>query len=303
MTNDGRRGRPPEADAALDMPPLPSGMRAGSMQPLPDSDRQAVTFHLDGQARGPAGRSLQPAELKTFEADFFSELAAVRSWAAKVHWQPCAVAGLRVFVSDRYEISRSLVPAWYGQSGHMEFPARRVLERRAAIAHELVHVFFPNGNRWLAEGLAVYLQAEVGGNPAFPNFGRPLHELARERLREIVPELALGDVHSLDRIHLSELDRVATPAPLELRVGQDFYGEERRGQGRIYPLAGSFVSFLIETWGAERFRWLLMQTPLVPRQHNGGSPGRWDDVYGRPLSALELEWKALMVDGTLPGEP
>ncbi len=41
----------------------------------------------------------------------------------------------------------------------MEFPAWRVNAGKAAILHELAHVFFPNGNRFLAEGLAVYLQA------------------------------------------------------------------------------------------------------------------------------------------------
>jgi hypothetical protein len=179
----------------------------------------------------------------------------------------------------------------------MEFPARRVVTRKAAIAHELVHVFFPNGNRLLAEGLALYLQAKIGGNPAFPNFGRPLHELARHRLREAVPEFTHGDPKSLDKIQLAELDKIATPGPLALKVGQDLYGEEPRGQGRIYPMVGSFVEFLVETRGMERFRALFMQTPLVPLERNGGSPGRWNDVYGHSLADLELEWKALMVSG------
>ena len=56
----------------------------------------------------------------------------------------------------------------------MEFPAWRVLARKAAILHELVHVFFPSGNRFLAEGLAVHLQAEIGGNPVTRSSGRRL---------------------------------------------------------------------------------------------------------------------------------
>jgi hypothetical protein len=91
------------------------------------------------------------------------------------------VPELRVVVSDQYQISKSLVPAWSGRAGQMEFPSRRVIAREAAIAHELIHVFFPNGNRFLAEGLAVYVQTAIGGNPAFPNFGKPLHELVREQ--------------------------------------------------------------------------------------------------------------------------
>ena len=62
------------------------------------------------------------------------------------------------------------IPAgWNSRSGEL-FPATRL------IAHELAHVLFPNGNRFLAEGLAVYLQAAIGGKPEFPNFGRSLHQ-------------------------------------------------------------------------------------------------------------------------------
>jgi hypothetical protein len=178
----------------------------------------------------------------------------------------------------------------------MEFPAWRVVARKAAIAHELVHIFFPNGNRFLAEGLAVYLQAEIGGNPAFPNFGRPLHELARELLQDMVPEIALGDPRSLDNIHLAELDEIATPGPLELRVGRDFYGEEARGQAHIYPIAGSFVQLLIDSRGLEKFRTLYLRTPLVTVEQNAGSPDRWADVYNLSLAALADEWKSMIVE-------
>ena len=204
---------------------------------------------------------------------------------------------LHVVVSDRYKISKSLVPAWSGRAGHMEFPAWRVLARKAAIMHELVHVFFPNGNRFLAEGLAVYLQAAIGGNPAFPNFGKPLHENTRERFEEMARALSRGDRQSLELVHLAELDAIATPSPLTLRVGHDVYGEEPRGQSFIYPIAGSFVQFLVETRGMDMFRALYLQTPLVPHAQNAGSPERWMDVYDVPFNDLENEWKAMIADG------
>jgi hypothetical protein len=180
----------------------------------------------------------------------------------------------------------------------MEFPAWRVMARKAAIAHELAHVFFPNGTRFLAEGLAVYLQAEIGGNPAFPNFGRSLHALVRERIIEMVPEFSSGDRQSLACIHLADLDEVATPSPLTLKVKQELYGEEPRGQACIYPIAGSFVQFLIETRGMEEFRKLYLQTPLVPFVQNAGMPDRWRSVYGSPLAGLEEEWKSLIAGGS-----
>ena len=242
-------------------------------------------------------RRLSEAAQDEFQSDFCREIARLEKWAADVGWGRSSIPQLHVAVSDRYKISKSLVPAWSGRAGYMEFPAWRVLARKAAIMHELVHVFFPNGNRFLAEGLAVYLQAAIGGNPAFPNFGKPLHENTRERFEEMAPALSSGDKQSLELIHLVELDPIATPSPLTLQVGHEVYGEEPRGQAFIYPIAGSFVQFLIETRGMDMFRALYIQTPLVPQAQNAGSPERWMDVYDVPFPDLENEWKAIIADG------
>jgi hypothetical protein len=252
----------------------------------------SIVFESTGQGRADLWPT--PARQDEFKVDLSQELARLDGWALERQWLPLPVPKLHVFVSDRYKISRSLVPAWSGHPGHMEFPAWRVSARKAAIAHELVHVFFPNGNRFLAEGLAVYLQAEIGGNPAFPNFGRPLHELMRELLREMVPEFSRGDPESLRRVDLGELDRIATPGPLVLRVGSELYGEEPRGQACIYPIAGSFVQFLIETRGLEKFREIYLQTPLVPMVQDAGLPDRWKNVYDMSLASLECEWKTFI---------
>jgi hypothetical protein len=260
-----------------------------------DSGNQFGSIVFESSSREHADRWPSPARRIEFELDFSRELARLERWAVDQQWLPLPVPKLHVVVSDRYKISRSLVPAWSGNAGHMEFPAWRVSARKAAIAHELVHVFFPNGNRFLAEGLAVYLQAEIGSNPAFPNFGRPLHELVRELLREMVPEFSPGDPKSLERVHLGELDKIATPSPLSLRIGQDFYGEEPRGQACIYPIAGSFVQFLIETRGLENFHEIYLQTPLVPMAQNTGLPERWLRVYDICLADLEDDWKTFIV--------
>jgi hypothetical protein len=201
---------------------------------------------------------------------------------------------LDVIVADRYRISKSLVPAWNGNAGRMELPAWRVVTGKAAIMHELVHVLFPNGNRFLAEGLAIYLQAEIGGNPAFPNFGRPLHAVAREVLQELAPECEARPSATLDAICLAQLDAIATPAPLTLQVRSNFCGEEPRGQGRIYPLAGSFTQHLVATHGLEPFRSIYFQTPLVPQKQSRGQADRWLRVYGCSLADLEREWKSMI---------
>jgi len=237
---------------------------------------------------------LEPAQRHDFKHDFIVEAARLEAWTNEHGWVPPPAPDFKVIVSDRYRISKSLVPAWSGHRGRMEFPAWRVSARNAAILHELVHVLFPNGNRLLAEGLAIYLQAEIGSNPAFPNFGRPLHDLARERMRAMMSHFAPDQPAGLPPLQLAELDAIATPSPLTLQIGSDHYGEEPRGQAHIYPIAGSFVQFLIESRGLSAFRKLYDLTPLVPQQQKAGSPGRWADVYGVQLVDLESEWKSLV---------
>ena len=248
-------------------------------------------------------------EQDCFKEDFARELEGLEQWSMEHDWLSFkrAVPNLTVVVSERFNISKSLVPAWNGCAGHMEFPARRVLARKAAVLHELVHVFFPSGNRFLAEGLAVHLQAEIGGNPAFPNFGRPLHAFAGERMRDMAGQLVTDGAAGLKAapgeeifaaIRLGELDAIATPSPLTLQVGEHFYGEEPHGQACIYPIVGSFVQFLIETRGDERFRRLYLETPLMPRRQDAGPPHRWAGVYGVSLADLEQEWKSLIAGKT-----
>jgi hypothetical protein len=241
------------------------------------------------------GEQLSSERQNEFKSDLCHEVQRLLQWAAERDFSAPQLRELHVVVSDRYKISKALVPAWSGQSGRMEFPTRRVIARKAAIMHELVHVFFPNGNRLLAEGLAVYLQAEIGSNSAFPNFGRQLHDCAHERLRDMLLGLPWSNATDLEPLHVAELDEIATPGPLTLKVGSDLYSEEPRGQSHIYPIAGSFIQFLIELRGIDSFRKLYDRTPLVPLQQNAGPPDRWIDVYEVSLADLESEWKSLIV--------
>ena len=256
-----------------------------------------ATIDFRSENTGENGQSFSSGKQREFKGDFRREAASLKDWADRQNWPESPVGELRVIVSDQYKISKSLVPAWSGRAGHMEFPAWRVMSRKAAIMHELVHVFFPNANRFLAEGLAVYLQAAIGENPAFPNFGTPLNENARERLREMTLPNSRMDRPDLTHIHLAELDAIATPNPLTLRVGHDFYGEDRRGQALVYSIAGSFVQFIVETRRMGKFRAIYERTPLIPLAHDAGSPDRWRDVYGETLPDLEREWKLMIVTG------
>jgi hypothetical protein len=277
-------------DSALDAGSAAPRARAQGLQG-PAADPATFDFERGGED---GQFALTPAQQAEFTSDFHRDLERLQEWAADNRWPPLATPPLQISISHKYRISKSLVPAWYGRAGHMQFPAWRVAARKAAIAHELVHVFWPNGNRLLAEGLAIHLQAAIGGNPAFPNFGKPLHALACERMQAMMPACQPSHAEGFGHVHLSELDAIATPGPLVLKVGQDCYGEDARGQAHLYPIAGSFVQFLIEATGLEKFRALYLQTPLVPRALNGGTRERWTGIYGRSLADLERDWKSMI---------
>ena len=158
---------------------------------------------------------------------------------------------IHIDVDNRYKFSRALTTK---TRGFMEMPLTVVRAQRSALLHEIVHVYAPNTNRFLAEGLAVYLQQQLGGNPAFPNFGKGLRELAQNRVSAVSS--------------LEPLNTVRTPRPLRTVMQEQ----------TAYILAGSFVQFLIENYGLTLFRNLY-------------EVGSYDLVYGKNLTALEREWR------------
>lgn len=99
---------------------------------------------------------------------------------------------------------------------------------------------------------------------------------------------------TLAALRLADLECIGTPNPLTLCVGETLHGEDFDGQRRLYALAGSFIQFLIETYGLARFRTLYALTPLVPSKLAVGDPERWSDVYAYPFATLELKWKAII---------
>jgi hypothetical protein len=161
---------------------------------------------------------------------------------------------IRIHVSSAYHISRALVPGHLGNRGLIEMPLRRIRENTGALLHEIVHIYAPNNNRFLAEGLAVYLHTVLAGNPAFPNFGGDLRRLS---------------VRSLSGVNsLAILNRVRTPRPLGTVMDEK----------TAYILAGSFVGFLLERYGLALFR------RLYETEH-------YEQVYGKSFETLETEWR------------
>ena len=253
-----------------------------------DAEESAIRFDFDLRDT----KSLSSVQRASFRSDFHREMTTIRAWLAQQGpWSSLPSFELSVRISDAFKISRALVPAWEGHRGAMEFPAWRVAAGKAAILHELVHLYLPNGNRFLAEGLATYLQACLGGNSAFPNFGRPLHDVARDCLIEIAGESATA----LDSVQLVELDATPTPNPMTLTSARRRYAKEGAFQSACYAIAGSFVEFLIEIEGLERFQRLYERSPLVPGRLAAGPPERWSEIYGCPLAMLEAAWKSRLI--------
>jgi hypothetical protein len=267
-----------------------------------------------------------------FQRDFLRQLKAVQS---RLHaftdkddrtWLPASGslppriasgpyqprADFHVFVSNRYQLSKALLPAWLGQRGRMEFPAARAFAGEASIGHELIHVLLPNANRMLAEGLAVYLQHKLFPKVyTYPNFGRPLEDL----IQKFLTSTYANSCAALWDMDIEGLERIPTPNQLHLRIGKyPVIGAKRgslpphRDEVRfIYAVAGSFVGFLLENPIADNlltennFGSLYKSTPLRPLERDPGAPDRWREFYcsrnprGRSIAysfaELVLLWK------------
>ena len=168
--------------------------------------------------------------------------------------------------------SKALEFVWSGNRGQMQFRSREITSRTSGIVHELTHVYLPNANRLLAEGLAVYLQSLLSPVPSLPNSGIDLHEAASAPdHRGEIPACVLGLGQSV-----GNRDRVLTPDPL---LEKD------------YTPAGSFVRYLIEEKGMPSFVRLYSLSPLDALHRSRPYQGdRWKPIYGKSLQELRLEW-------------
>ena len=193
-----------------------------------------------------------------FQSEMERARAKVREW-----WGATFEGSISILMDTERVLSMALIPAWRGERGQMIFGAKRVNAGEAATVHEMIHVYAPNANRFLAEGLAVYGHDLLGGPPAYPNFGKSVDDIARR---------------SANRDLVSALERTATPNALE--------SISKEGEA----IAGSFVKFLIERHGMDKFRALYGLTPLTPMQRDPGEPTRWQQIYGETFEAIADAW-------------
>ena len=205
---------------------------------------------------------IRPSAATAFQSEMQRARVKVREW-----WGSTFEDTISIRTDTGQMLSMALIPAWRGERGQMIFGAKRVNAGEAATVHEMIHVYAPNANRFLAEGLAVYGHDLLGGPSAYPNFGKRLDDIAsRSANREIV----------------MALERTATPDALE-NINQE--GE---------AIAGSVVKFLIERYGMGKFRLLYALTPLAPKQRNSGEPGRWQQIYCETFESIMDDWLTML---------
>jgi len=248
---EAKRFRPAIAGAALALILALGG--CGPEAAIVSADKSITITYYEVDSTGARRIAARMAE----------ERRRVRKW-----WGAGFDGPIRVEISQQQSVSMALIPAWRGDRGKMLLPSRVVHREATPTLHELVHIEAPNGNRFLAEGLAVYLQARLGVLDAYPDFGADLHVEAGEYARQA---------------DISRLDTAATPRRIESASQFD--------RQPTYLIAGSFVRFLIETHGKEKFLRLYELTPFRSGERIQYDQSRYGSVYGVGLAGLAQKWR------------
>jgi len=185
-----------------------------------------------------------------------TEIGKVRSEIEQGRSDICKLLGVRRLTPIRVHIARSGICNAYG--GKVSLPIDYVRSDTAVAIHEITHVLTPRhaDNRFLSEGLAVYMQERFGHHRGFPNFGQPVDSL----------------VKYMNESQLRPLEQLNDDFQVFGRVGS----AERRW---AYVEAGSFIKYLAEAYGDGVLR-ALYHSPSVDYQA----------VCGKELSELEKEW-------------
>jgi len=126
------------------------------------------------------------------------------------------------------------------------------------IVHENAHKLFSDNlgdnTSFISEGIGMYSEAEATDKMA--NHITTLNYLKQQKL------------FPLERMMNFNIGQI----PEETAIG--------------YPAAGSFIGFIIDVYGMELFKKLYMHKHSTVEDRRA----RWNNVYGKTLEDLELEW-------------
>jgi hypothetical protein len=235
-------------------------------------------------------KDVDDAQAKKFKTEFLSRKKALEDYLTSTRFAPVFTGKIDVEVfSKGPQFSESLLFAWDGRRGHMYFPAERLEEGRAAITHELTHVNAPNEVRFLGEGFPTYLEEKMGNIKAYP--------LLNDHIECGIANYEDNFKKPVQRVDLVRFDGVPTKRGVFL--GDDIglepaFPKSKNGVDRrrafSYLVSASFVKFLVESQGLDRFKALYDLTPLTPHKAAKADPARYQQSLGKPLSELQSNW-------------
>lgn len=142
--------------------------------------------------------------------------------------------------------------------GDVSGPGNR---RGPGIAHEVTHIIAGWSDRYpfLGEGLAVHVHNRFGIRPAYPNQGENIHKTTAALAKEYGSIIPLADAETVRQTSIRE-----------------------RGRRLAYAQEGSFATYLIDTYGLEKFKTVYTRSMT------------FDYVYGRSLAGIEADWKLII---------
>lgn len=132
----------------------------------------------------------------------------------------------------------------------------------APVGHELSHmVLGRSASLSLEEGACSYMQSLVSDTPDIHSAGVPVHVYAKTLLANS------PTAHDISQT----IGKMSTRTPYNV-------GKTR---SPFYALSHSFVKYLVETYGIEKFMTLYNQ---------GHTASYYAEVYGKPFETLRMEW-------------
>lgn len=200
----------------------------------------------------------------------------IESWGRlSEYWNQNFNGNIKVIISAKIKKVTALTSFWNGRGSKIYIPLNVVAKNQTPTINTLTQLVLPNGNRFLAEGLAVYLESEMGPHRSYPNFGKNLEE-------SITPFLG--------KVNLKKLDATPTPFRINKRI--------KLSEKQALLTAGSFVSYLIIEYGQEPFKKLYEMTPMTQKKILKYSQERYKKIYDKSLTDLEKDWKTWVKSST-----
>ncbi|AJI52986.1 hypothetical protein [Francisella philomiragia] len=147
---------------------------------------------------------------------------------------------------------------------------------RSPYVHETVHIIAWHWRSvWIKEGLAVYLNQKLGGEPTFPNFGKNLNFLAKKYIENISSNGNLSNILA-DKYEVGENGLVFFKGPKEEKIHKKKF---------FYILSGSFTEYLFTQLGANKFMQIYNanNTKEAINKVTGKTISQWENSWANYL--------------------